>query len=718
MIEFIRRHIFGGSDKNKNAPHVLIILCIYAIITSTYKTILFDTHFALVRIAISIAVIATFIILERSPLSKTTVALVSPLIIIGLIIFGAMYFHGDFLLFSYSVGTALISLTYMRPKSLFRFIILSTVVYLILILVFGINLLGAGLTMMHNILFLTAAVMLKLILLSFCNTYIKTVCDLRAAKDNADQREMAEKKNRAKTDFLAKMSHEIRTPMNAIIGMTELALRSSKLSTVHEHVFTVKQAGTSLLAIINDILDISKIESGKFELTPQEYNFSSLLNDVISMIRMRTVDSRLHFVVNVDNNLPSSLYGDEVRVRQVLLNLLDNAVKYTDSGGFVALHIKGERDGGDVINLTISVEDSGTGIKEEDIRKLFGEYIQLDREKNMGTEGAGLGLAISKHIIKAMGGDIQVCSEYGKGSTFTVIIPQKVLSISSDSLSNVENATEKSVLIYDAQSIYAESLVFTMNSLGVNHTLVSDNADLLKKLAEENYAFAFVSFALYRENIEAITKLDTKTKVVILTEFGETVRERNMIVLAMPVHVLSVANILNNEQESFSYQGKIDFTAGFTAPDATVLVVDDIITNLKVVNGLLSPYRMQITLCKNGPMALDAIRNNRYDIVFMDHQMPGMDGVEATRRIRQLGKDDRYFTEVPIVVLTANAISGMRDFFLENGFNDFVSKPVDTTRLNSVLEKWIPKEKQLKPAAGEGDDKLQPGTVDKQDPAS
>jgi len=705
MIEFIRRYILAGSDRNKSAPHILMILCIYAVITSTYKTILFDMHFALVRIAISIAVIATYIIFERSSLSKSVIALAVPSIIIGLIIFGAMYFHGDFLLFSYSVGTALISLTYMQPKSLFRFIVLSTAAYMVLMIAFGINLLGAGLTMVHNFLFFTAAVMLKWILLSFCNAYLKTLEDLTAARVKANLREMAEEKSRAKSEFLAKMSHEIRTPMNAIIGMAELALRANKLSVAHEHVFTVKQAGTSLLAIINDILDISKIESGKFELAPQEYNFSSLLNDVISIIRMRTVDSRLHFVVNVDNNIPNSLYGDEVRVRQVLLNLLDNAVKYTDSGGVVALHIRGEMSGGDTVSLAIEVEDSGMGIREEDMNILFGEYIQLDREKNIGTEGTGLGLPIAKHIVKAMSGDIQVRSKYGKGSTFAVTFPQKVLPNSSGSLSHVENAKEKSVLVYETQGIYADSLAFTMNSLGVEYEMVSDCAELLEKLAGGKRAFAFVSFELYQKNSEAMAKLDTKTKIVILSEFGETVKEKNMTVLAMPVYSLSVANVLNNEQESFLYHGKTDFTASFTAPDATILVVDDIITNLKVVNGLLSPYGMQITLCKNGPMALDAIKSNHYDMVFMDHRMPGMDGVEVTERIRQLGAEDSYFAKLPVVALTANAVSGMRDFFLKNGFDDFMSKPVDTIKLNSVLEKWIPKEKQLKLAAEEGNGK-------------
>jgi len=527
---------------------------------------------------------------------------------------------------------------------------------------------------------------------------MRKIQSLKEAEEIERQRkfEILEESNKAKSRFLARMSHEIRTPMNAIISMAELALRSDKLSTAHEYVFTVKQAGTSLLAIINDILDISKIESGKFELTPHDYLFSSLLDDVISIIRMQTIESHLRFIVNVDINIPDSLHGDEVRIRQVLLNLLSNAVKFTDSGGLVALRIQGEMDSENIVNMTIDVEDSGMGIKKDDMRSLFGEYTQLDKENSNAVEGTGLGLAISKHIMETMGGDIQVRSDYGKGSTFTVTFPQKVTLDSSKSLVRVENAKEKNVLVYEERDVYVNSLLFTMNNLGVECTLVCDNADLLEKLTSGKYAFAFVSFDLYKKNIAALTKLDTQTKIVILTEFGEVVQENKMIILTMPTHSLSVANILNDEQESFLYRRRTESTKSFTATDATVLVVDDVITNLKVMEGLLSPYGMQVSLCKNGPMAIDAIKNNRYDMVFMDHRMLGMDGVEATERIRQLDADDGYYARVPIIALTANAVSGMREFFLENGFDDFMHKPVDTVKLDSILEKWIPKDKQLK----------------------
>ncbi|MCL2193651.1 MAG: response regulator, partial [Treponema sp.] len=274
-----------------------------------------------------------------------------------------------------------------------------------------------------------------------------------------------------------------------------------------------------------------------------------------------------------------------------------------------------------------------------------------------------------------------------------VTFPQKVRM--SKPLGQVEDAKGKNVLVYEKRDIYSNSLVFAMDDLGIDSTSVYDDADLLEKLAGGKYSFAFVSFDLYKRNAKAMANIDTKTKIVILTEFGEPIPEKNMTALAMPVHSLSLANMLSGTQETVLYADGAKFEIKFTAPDAHVLIVDDVITNLKVIKGLLSPYGMQVSLCKSGEMAIGAVKANRYDMIFMDHLMPEMDGVEATDRIRMLGVGDRYFAEVPIVALTANAVSGMREFFLKNGFNDFTPKPVEMVRLNGILERWIPKEKRF-----------------------
>ncbi|MCL2792050.1 MAG: transporter substrate-binding domain-containing protein [Spirochaetaceae bacterium] len=507
-------------------------------------------------------------------------------------------------------------------------------------------------------------------------------------------KELAEQGNRSKSIFLAKMSHEIRTPMNAIVGMAELALREKKFDIAQSHIFTIKQAGGNLLSIINDILDFSKIESGQMEIIPDYYLFSSLMNDVISIVRMRILDSQLRFAVSIDNNIPSELYGDETRIRQILINILNNAVKYT-SDGFVSFTVMGEILEDGIINLTIDVMDSGKGIKQEDMDKLFIDFVKLDVANNKSIEGTGLGLPITWNLLKAMGGDIKVFSEYGKGSTFTITLPQKFRS--SESLAVVENPNEKSVIVYERRDIYANSIVVTVDSLGVNCELALTENDFHKKLASKTYSFIFIATTLYMNNKKIISELGSSSKIVLLAEFGEAPSNNGWAILAMPVHCISVANILNGKQEVYSYKENA-LVMDFQAPDAKVLIVDDIRTNLKVAEGLLLPYNMQVDLCKSGIEAIKAVRTKQYDLIFMDHWMPEMDGVEATKRIRAFGDRDAYYKNVPIIALTANAVSGTRDMFMENGFNGFLAKPVDTVKLNKILQEWIPKEKQKKPA--------------------
>ena len=499
--------------------------------------------------------------------------------------------------------------------------------------------------------------------------------------------------NKAKGDFLAKMSHEIRTPMNAIIGMTELALRAKDLKSKDENIQTVRQASSNLLVIINDILDYSKVESGKFEIINKNYMVSSLINDVISVIRMRMLDSPVSFIVDVDNNIPVSLCSDENRIRQVLINVLGNAVKYTDRG-FVGLTLCCKFIDESNLNLVVEVADSGRGIKQEHLDIMFDDFVQVDQDQNI--EGVGLGLAITNSIVKALGGEISVKSEYGKGSLFTITVPQKISN--SEPLAIVQNPESINVLVYDESEIYAHSVVRAIKGLGVYCDLVSSDSGLYEKLCSRSYDFLFIPFILYSRNRDTIIKYRGRAKITVLTKFGEAVIESisgdYMSVLSMPVHSIPIANVLNGVPCKFDYGSNNGLITSFTAPSAKVLIVDDISTNLQVASGLLIPYGMQVDLCDSGIEAIGAVQSKDYDIVFMDHRMPDMDGVEATEQIRMMGTDDPYFKNLPIIALTANAISGTREMFLENGFDDFLSKPIDTIKLNDILEKFIPKSKQ------------------------
>jgi signal transduction histidine kinase/CheY-like chemotaxis protein/HPt (histidine-containing phosphotransfer) domain-containing protein len=534
---------------------------------------------------------------------------------------------------------------------------------------------------------------------------LQTLRHIRSLEELAAQaqtdRTRAEASARAKSEFLAKMSHEIRTPMNAIIGMAELALRENLPSAAMEHIRTIQQAGNNLLSIINDILDFSKIEMRKLEITPAEYQFSSLINDVVSIIRMKTLDTEIRFVVNVDSKIPDRLVGDEVRLRQILLNVLSNAVKYTEKG-FVSFSVFGNAAGEDglitengIINLMFEVVDTGKGIKQEDLDKLFREFVQVDLESNKGVEGTGLGLAITHGLATAMGGNVTVYSDYGKGSIFTVNIPQTVADPAP--LASVSDPETKSVLIYERRDLFAGSLAMTLAGLDVPCTHVVSPEELSEELSANTYRFIFVAAGLMESAESLLSQYGSRSEIVLLTEFGETTGDYGLNIVAMPAYAVSIANILNGVSTSETFSNVYDGSPRFCAPEADVLVVDDIGTNLKVAEGLLSPYKMKVDTCKSGLEAVRLITGKRYHLVLMDHMMPQMNGLEATAKIRSMGGEDPYYSSVPIIALTANAVVGTREMYLANGFDDYLSKPIDTVKLAAMLDKWVPRDLRRQP---------------------
>jgi len=517
----------------------------------------------------------------------------------------------------------------------------------------------------------------------------------------------AQKAERSKSDFLANTSHEIRTPMNAIVGMCELILREQDLSeSVRENCFNIQNSGRSLLSIINDILDFSKIESGKMELVESEFNIASTLNDVINMTTTRKGNKKIEIMVHADPNIPCGLIGDEGRIRQIMINLMTNAVKFTHSGAVTLNVSQSKQDYG--INLKISVEDTGVGITEENLEKLFTSFQQVDTKKNRSIEGTGLGLAISKRLVKKMGGYINVTSKYGEGSTFSFVIPLKV----SDErpFITIKNPDQLSVGIFidfrklesDVVVKHYKLLVKEMSEqLKVKVEYISKFNKLAEYVEEKKITHCFIGKEEFIQNKDYFAYISTKVSVTIIQDILDAVQcPPSIRCVYKPFYTMSAASALNNENMVLNLNQRRGLSITFSAPKARVLIVDDNVINLKVAVGLLQPYHMQLMTVESGKAAISMLRSKDIDLVLMDHMMPEMDGVETTEIIRQTAGD--YYKNLPIIALTANAVSGVREMFLESGFNDFLAKPIELSSMDRVLKAWLPKDYIMPPVVANG----------------
>ena len=429
-----------------------------------------------------------------------------------------------------------------------------------------------------------------LLIFMFTIAMLYVVLSEKKARENKEllrEKENAESASKAKSIFLANMSHEIRTPINGILGMDSMLLKECKDENLRDYALNIQSAGQTLLSLINDILDISKIESGKMEILPVTYSVFTVLNDCYNMVAVRAKDKNLELVMDISPEIPTALFGDEVRIRQIINNLLSNAVKYTNEGT-VTLSVWAEKvdvdpmqgDNTSRVDLFIQVKDTGIGIREKDRQKLFRDFVRLDEKRNRNIEGTGLGLNLTKQLVDMMGGFISVDSVYGEGSTFKVHLKQQV----------------------------------------------SDE----KPLGD--------FYKLYKQQVNVVDAAHKK----------------------------------------------------FIAPEARVLLADDMQMNLKVFVGLLKDTQIQIDTAINGAEALKLIEKNHYDVIFLDHMMPVMDGIEAFRRMKRLEGNSNINT--PVVMLTANAVVDAKNQYMDEGFSDYIAKPVREEVLLACLKKFLPKE--------------------------
>lgn len=518
--------------------------------------------------------------------------------------------------------------------------------------------------------------------------------------------------SQTKADFLASMSHEIRTPMNAIVGMTEMILRDDINPSVRENARNIKSAGNALLAIVNDILDFSKIESGKMEIINVRYQLTSVINDIINIITVRMADKNLDLVVDVDPNIPAEMIGDEIRLRQILLNLLNNAVKFTNEG-HIGLRVYSRAISSDMCLLHFDVSDTGTGIREEDKQRLFGSFQRLDTRQNRAIEGTGLGLSICKRLLDLMGGTISVDSTYGVGSTFSFELHQFVSK--SQPMSAVPEPKRVHVLYIEDKSVYLESARADLQRLGVS-ARIKQRVEDLDSQSNARYSYIFVPkdlFDIHSQQIRQFAQAHGDPKIVLMIDYNQLATGyKDVLVVRRPVYSAVFASVLRDKPiESLETN---EFHENFIAPEAKVLIVDDNAVNLKVVKGLMEPYQIHVFTANSGRQCLEILRKDeqQFHMIFMDHMMPDLDGIDTLRLIRKM--DGEYYKNVPVIALTANAVSGVREMFMNEGFQGYVSKPIELAQLEKALKNHLPSNLIIRkqhtvestPKAGEGDFQL------------
>jgi signal transduction histidine kinase/CheY-like chemotaxis protein len=514
--------------------------------------------------------------------------------------------------------------------------------------------------------------------------FTKTIEELKAVEQSKD-------------DFLANVSHEIRTPINTICGMSEVVLQENDIEKMRENVRYIQTAGRNLMSVVSNVLDFSELQSGKIRLEEESYNITSTINDIINMTLAKIEQKRIELVVDCDATIPCNLLGDEKKIRRVIMNVVDNAIKFTEEG-CVSIHI-GYRKEEYGINLIITVKDTGIGMKAESLEKLFTSFSQVDTRRNRQKDGVGLGLAISQIIVRMMGGVINIKSKFGKETTVKFVIPQKVLD--ERPIARLEHKEKVNIGIYidmeqfrmmEIRDEYATNIRHMVEQMQVRHHVCRNLSELKRRHSHEKFAQIFISLVEYKQDPEYFDELSLNTMVIVIL-FRSDEKELsnpNLFRIYKPFYVIPIV-LLFNEQMTGTARQHWKKKGEMTAPDAHILVVDDNLMNLKVMEGILAKYQIKVSTVISGKEALEKIENKSYDLVFMDHMMPEMDGVETLHQLR--GKFGRYFETVPVVALTANAIAGAREMFLAEGFTDFLEKPVENSVLERVLIRNLPKEK-------------------------
>ncbi len=551
----------------------------------------------------------------------------------------------------------------------------------------------------HSVISQTMTLDYYVMLLLFCETMLIAQCVVvklyqTKVQEIEERNQLLNAAQKSKDEFLANMSHEIRTPMNAIVGMTELIMREEDTSEkVKEYCYNIQSSGENLLAIINDILDFSKIESGKMSIYYEPYSIASVIQDVANTAMFRRGFKDVEIIIDCDPTIPKQLIGDVVRNRQILMNLVTNAVKYTEEGHvFISLSCY-NKEGVNCLHMIVA--DTGIGIREEDKAHLFESFSRLDTTRNRSIEGTGLGLPLCERLTQAMNGTIEIESEYGVGTVVKVDIPQEIEDESP--FLTIDNPERMKVIVYGdweqfgtkANDYYRVANVNTWSGFGISYRVILSFSELMKVVEENNVTHIYTGMGEYTDQKNYFERIAKVIKVFVLYDPQYPIKfGPNIHGVQLPFYSINLAASLNGESIYSQYIDKKDVHISFKAPFARVLIVDDNDVNLRVAEGVLKLYDVTCVLARSGKEAIELLKDQDMDIVFMDHMMPEMDGIEAAKIIRRIGGE--YGRQLPIIALTANAVNDAKNLFKNHGFQDFIAKPISIKRIDSVLRRWLP----------------------------
>ena len=487
--------------------------------------------------------------------------------------------------------------------------------------------------------------------------------------------------------FLANASHEIRTPLNAIVGTVNLLLDEDLSQRVREEIYSILNSCNALMSITDELMDLSNTENKGLEIKARRYDFSELLSVIINMMAVRLMETDINFYVDIENDIPRYLYGDSQRIRQLFINILNNAVKYTKQG-HITLRVRSEVKDKSHVIIFAEIEDTGIGIKTENLPKLFEIYKRDDDDEEKRTiEGNGIGLNLCREILDKIQGSISVKSEYHVGSTFFFNYSQQIDSF--EKIVTLTNPDKYKIVIFERNENLSKIVHDNLKKLGIRADVALNRMEFETYILSGKYNYIFIASEKYSENKRFIERKIKDERLVILADISQSVTfANNGYILTRPLYAVNITMALLNESNSYSRE--VIRKGGFICPNTKIMVVDDNLTNLEVASGILSKYEAEIFTALSGAECLNMLRNIEVDIIFLDYMMPEMNGIDTLYAIRNM--DNEKLKTIPIIALTANVTNGAREMFLESGFDEYVSKPIDINKIEMLLKRVLPRE--------------------------